>query len=757
VNAQADHASHKDMSQSNAAHSDPLIGARVGDRYTIKGVLGQGGMGVVYDGMHDELQRPVAIKVLNTLWATDQTAVQRFLREARTASSFSHGNIVDVTDLGRLPDGRPYLVMPKVPGIDLATLLHESGPQPAKRVGELLRGAASALDLIHARGYVHRDIKPENLMYCAREDGSETVMLLDFGIAAALMSNERRLTTQGQVFGTPHYMAPEAATGALTDARGDVYALATVAFELITGSLPFDAENVMQVLSMKLVTEPPTLAQASGQHFPEQLEAVIACGLARDPAARYSTAGELVNAIALATEHAPVSWRSGVLRPTQRSDAHPVTTPRQAGSEPWPGVASARSSRHSRSNPSQRSGSGREQDDARAAHGGHGSGWVAPSAYREPSRGWQNEPQAGWREPTWQQQHEPTMELGAGLRESERMSQRALMPRERAMTRWSMLIGLFVVAAGALLVARLTGREWRFGAQTNSHRGVSTGANAASDPRLAKAASPAADGPAQAAAPAAFHAEAATKPQPSGVAPDVFAANRNTPTPPSRSDGAQLSGNGLASAPPPSAAEPALDALDALDAKAVPAEPTLPIDPTAPGLPAALPVHSAVLPPTAASAPSRSAREHAQPHPPSAAAAPSPVAPSFEPPDPTPAAGALPSPEPEDAVMVVKEEATSPPTAAAAPEADPAKVRQLTQSATAALMRGEVGRAIELSRQATDLDPNNALAWRSLGLAYERASDDRAARSAYQHYLDLVPNGAQSDMVRGRMQSLSGN
>jgi regulator of sirC expression with transglutaminase-like and TPR domain len=105
--------------------------------------------------------------------------------------------------------------------------------------------------------------------------------------------------------------------------------------------------------------------------------------------------------------------------------------------------------------------------------------------------------------------------------------------------------------------------------------------------------------------------------------------------------------------------------------------------------------------------------------------------------------------------MVVKEDPTPPPPAA--PESDSAKVRQLTQAATSALLRGEVGRAIELSRQATDLDPNNAVAWRSLGLAYERASDDRAARAAYQRYLDLVPSGAQSDMVRGRMQTLSGN
>src|SRR5688572_2211109 len=191
-----------------AQERDTLIDTRIEGRYTVHRELGRGGMGVVYEGVHDELGRQVAIKVLNTAWASDPTAVARFLREARVASSFSHGNIVDVQDLGRLPDGRPFLIMPKIVGTDLTALLAKSGPQPAKRVAELLTGVAAALDLIHAKGFVHRDIKPENLMYVVREDGSETVMLLDFGIAAAVMSNEPRLTGQGAIFGTPQFMPP---------------------------------------------------------------------------------------------------------------------------------------------------------------------------------------------------------------------------------------------------------------------------------------------------------------------------------------------------------------------------------------------------------------------------------------------------------------------------------------------------------------------------------------------------------------------
>mgnify|MGYP003546908944 FL=1 len=310
------------MSTVNAAVDDPLIGTRIDGRYTVHGVLGAGGMGVVYEGVHDELGRQVAIKVLNAAWATDRTAVERFLREARTASSFSHGNIVDVSDLGRLGDGRPFLVMPKITGVDLATLLHETGPQPAKRVAALLAGVAAALDLVHAKGYVHRDIKPENLMYVVREDGSETVMLLDFGIAAAVMSSGPRLTRQGSIFGTPHYLPPEVCAGQRSDARGDVYSLAAVAYELITGALPFPIEDIMQLMAVKVTQDAPSLAAASGQSFPPEVEAVVALGMARNPNERYPSASTFIHALRGATEYAPVSWQSGVLRSNMRSAEH---------------------------------------------------------------------------------------------------------------------------------------------------------------------------------------------------------------------------------------------------------------------------------------------------------------------------------------------------------------------------------------------------------------------------------------------------
>lgn len=323
----------------NPIGQDPLIGTRLDGRYLIRGVLGRGGMGVVYDGVHEQLGRPVAIKVLAAGTADDNVAVQRFLREARTASTLTHGNIVDVSDLGQLPDGRPYLVMPKVSGITLYTLLTKHGPQTPARVVELLRGAASALDLIHAKGLVHRDVKPENLMHVVREDGSETTLLLDFGIVALVATKTPRLTASGSVFGTPAYLAPETLHRD-ADRTSDVYSLATVAFELIAGQVPFDAPSPLRLVQLKSQKDPPRLADIAKKSFPPAVEAVIATGLARNPEARYPSAGAFLNALEQAvhaSDHdATVSevrarakvTPQGALTGPQTPVAHPQDNPR---------------------------------------------------------------------------------------------------------------------------------------------------------------------------------------------------------------------------------------------------------------------------------------------------------------------------------------------------------------------------------------------------------------------------------------------
>ncbi|HKU36585.1 MAG TPA: serine/threonine-protein kinase, partial [Polyangiales bacterium] len=296
---------------------DPLIGTKIDGRYHVQGVLGRGGMGVVYEGTHLQLERQVAIKVLGAGISGDPVAVQRFLREARTASQLTHGNIVDVQDLGVLPDGRPYLVMPKMQGIDLATLLRKHGPQTLRRTVELLIGAAAALDLIHAKGYVHRDVKPENLMYVVREDGSESTMLLDFGIVGLVTAQAARLTAEGSVFGTPAYLAPEAIQGDMPDRRGDVYALATVAFELLAGRAPFEADNPLRILPMKVMEDAPRMRAVCNIKFPESIENIIAKGLTRDPEQRWGSAGEFIAALDAAVLE--IEELAGKVEPRSRS------------------------------------------------------------------------------------------------------------------------------------------------------------------------------------------------------------------------------------------------------------------------------------------------------------------------------------------------------------------------------------------------------------------------------------------------------
>lgn len=283
---------------------DPLLGAHIGTRYLVQRVIGRGGMGVVYGGVHQELERPVAIKVLSPNWCSDPNAVERFLREARTASNLGHANIVDIHDLGRLPDGRPYLVMPLLDGINLAELMHEEGTQSPSRVASLLWGVADALDLIHAKRLVHRDIKPENLMIIRRAHGQEVVKLLDFGLAA-LVSSTERLTRQGAICGTPQYMAPETAAGDMPDARGDVYSLGVVAFELVTGKVPFDGPQPFNVLTRKLNEPAPSLEDVAGRAFSPELEAVCTRVLAIDPRTRFASAGEFLRAFAEAAFSTP--------------------------------------------------------------------------------------------------------------------------------------------------------------------------------------------------------------------------------------------------------------------------------------------------------------------------------------------------------------------------------------------------------------------------------------------------------------------
>ncbi len=287
---------------------DPFLGTIVSGRYRILERLGEGGMGAVYRAEHLELEREVAIKMLAPELSSRRVNVERFQREARTASKIGHPNIVDVFDLGRAADGTPYLVMQLLDGWDLdEELVRTGGFLPPKRVAEILAPVANALDTCHARGVIHRDIKPSNIFLARLGDGRVSPQIVDFGLAMLTHADER-LTKTGFLSGTPHYLPPEAAHGDLAGASGDIYALATIAYEALSGALPFDAENPNGVLVQKVTMEVPPMSAVAYGTFPEAVEAVLRRALDPDPAKRHATATELVEELAKAIEANDYAW-----------------------------------------------------------------------------------------------------------------------------------------------------------------------------------------------------------------------------------------------------------------------------------------------------------------------------------------------------------------------------------------------------------------------------------------------------------------
>lgn len=322
-----------DLDAGAAWETDPLIGGMVGGRYRVRSVVGRGGMGVVYDALHEELGRSVAIKVVSAAHANDPKVIDRFLREARVVAQIGHPNIVDVHDLGRLEDQRPYLVMERIYGPSFYELLQLHGRMDPGRVAELLEGAGAALEVVHAKGIIHRDIKLENLMLARLDDGSQVVKLLDFGIAAFSQHtpDAKRITAQGMITGTPLYIAPESASGDRPDHRADIYSLAVVAYMMLTGFAPFDSENPVMVLLKKL-SEPPPKLSSTDLHFSQVLEDVIARGLARSRDDRYQSARDFVRDIKNAAHGPGARVMSGVeAAAAETSDLHVIVERKQLG------------------------------------------------------------------------------------------------------------------------------------------------------------------------------------------------------------------------------------------------------------------------------------------------------------------------------------------------------------------------------------------------------------------------------------------
>ena len=279
----------------------PEPGEVLAGKYRVDRVLGQGGMGVVVEARHLQLEERVAMKFLLPEYAQHPEASARFLREARAAVKIKSEHVARVVDVGTLDSGAPYMVMEFLQGRDLSQDVAHRGALPVEEAVEFILQACEAIAEAHAQGIVHRDLKPANLFLTQRADGSPSIKVLDFGISKVTMPTESgpdmSLTKTSAMMGSPLYMAPEQMRSSRdADARSDVWSLGAILFELLTARPPFDAESLPE-LCAKILTEQPPPLHSLRAALPKELDAVIGRCLARDREARFSNVAEFAVAL----------------------------------------------------------------------------------------------------------------------------------------------------------------------------------------------------------------------------------------------------------------------------------------------------------------------------------------------------------------------------------------------------------------------------------------------------------------------------
>ncbi len=306
--------------------TETLTGTLLGGRYRVGALLGQGGMGAVYEGMQEGLDRRVALKVLHAHLANDQDLISRFKREAHAVAALGHPNVVQISDFQTGGEDPPFLVMELLRGESLRDLLKRRGTLPPERVAYIFQQVLAALEAAHAKDIVHRDIKPDNVFLCATSVQADLVKILDFGVAKILRQEDPsvgKLTKNGFVVGTLSYMAPEQATGDPLDGRADLYSVGACMYLALTGRKPYDGPSTPAILKA-ILTEPHVPLAAARQDIDLGLAAIVDRALAKKPADRFGSAREMAAALAAFAKPTPLEPTASEA-PTLPRDESPAT------------------------------------------------------------------------------------------------------------------------------------------------------------------------------------------------------------------------------------------------------------------------------------------------------------------------------------------------------------------------------------------------------------------------------------------------
>ena len=281
-----------------------MIGQILGGKYKVVRLIGEGGMGAVYEGEQQlgTTIRKVAVKTLHTHLSHDAKVKARFEREVGTIAELEHPNTIQVYDFGSTAEGILYIVMEFLHGKSLADLIEKQGAMAPARADNVLQQVCGSLEEAHGRGIVHRDLKPDNIVLVDRAGKRDFVKVLDFGIAKRAKEedqNEQKLTQQGMVLGTPPYMSPEQFTGQPIDARSDIYSLGVMAYEMLTGRLPFNANTAWEWATQHMTQPPiPIESLAEGMRAPPAMREAVKRSLAKSPDDRFQTVAEFGEAFA---------------------------------------------------------------------------------------------------------------------------------------------------------------------------------------------------------------------------------------------------------------------------------------------------------------------------------------------------------------------------------------------------------------------------------------------------------------------------